>query len=579
MDIPKFLTAAEAYPLPTNADGTQMRFSYGTAGFRTVGTTLRSTVFRCGALAAIRSRVTGRACGMVITASHNPEADNGVKLVDCTGGMLPTTWEADAEVLANAPDAEAMRAVIQKLLETDEPAETLHPPPPADFAADPPAPHVFLARDTRPTGPELAAAASAGATAAGAVVTDLGLSTTPQGHFAVYAAYRGLPRTEADYYARLARGYARLCRSLQLEPSASDDKSAIFVDCANGVGAPKLARLLDAAREAGAPLPVELRNANSGGGLNEDVGADFVQKERALPKHGAFASLPANAKCVSVDGDADRLVYFYRDAKDVDDESRVRLLDGDKIATLVATFLGDALSRCGLKAKLRVGVVQTAYANGASTRYVEETLGLETMCTPTGVKHLHPAAETFDVGVYFEANGHGTALFSDAALATIAAVANDETGAVTDRVSKCSAAESLLALAETINPAVGDALSGVLVVEAVLKARRWRLADWDATYADLPSKQVKVRVRNRGVIVTADAERRAVRPEGMQAAIDAAVAACGEGSAARAFARPSGTEDVVRVYAEARTRELADALARSVARVVYAQAGGGGDEP
>ena len=53
MDIPAFLTAAEAYPPPANADGTQMRFSYGTAGFRTVGTTLRSTVFRCGALAAI----------------------------------------------------------------------------------------------------------------------------------------------------------------------------------------------------------------------------------------------------------------------------------------------------------------------------------------------------------------------------------------------------------------------------------------------------------------------------------------------------------------------------------------------
>ena len=149
MDIPAFLTAAEAYPPPANADGTQMRFSYGTAGFRTVGTTLRSTVFRCGALAAIRSRVTGRACGIVITASHNPEADNGVKLVDCTGGMLPTTWEADAEALANAPDAEAMRAVVQKLLATDEPAENLHPPPPAGLAADPPAPHVFLARDTR----------------------------------------------------------------------------------------------------------------------------------------------------------------------------------------------------------------------------------------------------------------------------------------------------------------------------------------------------------------------------------------------------------------------------------------------
>jgi phosphoacetylglucosamine mutase len=264
MDIPAFLTAAEAYPPPANADGTQMRFSYGTAGFRTVGTTLRSTVFRCGALAAIRSRVTGRACGIVITASHNPEADNGVKLVDCTGGMLPTTWEADAEALANAPDKEAMRAVIEKLLVLDEPAEKLHPPPPAGKDADPPAPHVFLARDTRPTGVELAAAASAGATAAGAAVTDLGLATTPQGHFAVYAAYRGWPNTETDYYDRLARGYATLCG---FESTTTDDENdtndTIFVDCANGVGAQKLGRLVDAVRLLKAPLSLSLRNASS----------------------------------------------------------------------------------------------------------------------------------------------------------------------------------------------------------------------------------------------------------------------------------------------------------------------------
>ena len=584
MDIPAFLTAAEAYPPPANADGTQMRFSYGTAGFRTVGTTLRSTVFRCGALAAIRSRVTGRACGIVITASHNPEADNGVKLVDCTGGMLPTTWEADAEALANAPDAEAMRAVVQKLLATDEPAENLHPPPPAGLAADPPAPHVFLARDTRPTGPELAAAARAGAAAAGAAVTDLGLSTTPQGHFAVYAAYRGWPRTEADYYARLARGYATLTRFESHEHNTTrhtHDEERIFVDCANGVGASKFARLVDATRAAGAPLRVALRNdastneAGSLNTLNKDVGADYVQKERRFPKHGGFDELPVGAKCVSVDGDADRLVYFYRDASS--DES-VRLLDGDKIAALVATRVGDLICQIGddLRRSLRVGVVQTAYANGASTRYIETALGLETTCVPTGVKHLHPAAEAYDVGVYFEANGHGTALFSDDALARIAAVAADETGTTEDARR---AAASLLALAETINPAVGDALSGVLVVEATLFAKRWRLEDWDAMYADAPSKQVKVRVRDRGVIVTADAERRAVRPEGMQAAIDAAVAACGEDSAARAFARPSGTEDVVRVYAEGRTRDIADALAREVAKIVHAHAGGLGDEP
>jgi phosphoacetylglucosamine mutase len=222
-----------------------------------------------------------------------------------------------------------------------------------------------------------------------------------------------------------------------------------------------------------------------------------------------------------------------------------------------------------------VGVVQTAYANGASTRYIEDTLGLTTTCVCTGVKHLHPAAEAFDVGVYFEANGHGTALFSDDALFKIKQCANDLNGSATSK----RAAASLLALAETINPAVGDALSGVLVVESILRAKKWGLHDWDAIYEDLPSRQIKVRVRDRSVIVTADAERHAVAPEGMQAAIELAVASFGKDQNARAFARPSGTEDVVRVYAEGRTSDIADALALAVARVVHAHAGGVGDQP
>ncbi len=63
---------------------------------------------------------------------------------------------------------------------------------------------------------------------------------------------------------------------------------------------------------------------------------------------------------------------------------------------------------------LQVGIVQTAYANGASTAYIRESLRAEVRVTPTGVKHLHAAAEEFDVGIYFEANGHGTVLFSAA---------------------------------------------------------------------------------------------------------------------------------------------------------------------
>lgn len=59
------------------------------------------------------------------------------------------------------------------------------------------------------------------------------------------------------------------------------------------------------------------------------------------------------------------------------------------------------------------GLVQTAYANGASTRYITDELKVSVACVPTGVKHLHHRAQDFDIGVYFEANGHGTVLFSN----------------------------------------------------------------------------------------------------------------------------------------------------------------------
>ena len=44
--------------------------------------------------------------------------------------------------------------------------------------------------------------------------------------------------------------------------------------------------------------------------------------------------------------------------------------------------------------------------------------------TPTGVKHLHAAAKQRDVGVYFEANGHGTVLFSDSTIQDLHQVRN-----------------------------------------------------------------------------------------------------------------------------------------------------------
>jgi phosphoacetylglucosamine mutase len=62
--------------------------------------------------------------------------------------------------------------------------------------------------------------------------------------------------------------------------------------------------------------------------------------------------------------------------------------------------------------------VQTAYANGASTEHLHKA-GVQVALALTGVKHLHAAAKAFDVGVYFEANGHGSIVFSPRLLALL----------------------------------------------------------------------------------------------------------------------------------------------------------------
>ena len=268
----------------------------------------------------------------------------------------------------------------------------------------------------------------------------------------------------------------------------------------------------------------------------------------------------------SFDGDADRIVFYFIGTTD----KQFHLLDGDKIATLVAGYLKDLVQATGVS--LNLGLVQTAYANGSSTRYITDQLQVPVACVPTGVKHLHHKAQEFDIGVYFEANGHGTAIVSDTSYSSLKKASQDSTVSEDQR----EACDLLLSVIDLINQTVGDAISDLLLVEMILAALDWDVEQWNQAYTDLPNRQLKVKVKDRSVIQTTDAERKASSPKGLQNAIDESIAKYSHG---RSFVRPSGTEDIVRVYAEADSQDAADKLANEVAVLVFKMAGGLGEEP
>ena len=132
-------------------------------------------------------------------------------------------------------------------------------------------------------------------------------------------------------------------------------------------------------------------------------------------------------------------------------------------------------------------------------------------------------------------------------------------------------------LKDCINQTIGDAISDILAIEVVLLNKNLTLEQWNQMYTDLPNRQLKLCVKDRSLIETYDAERRLLKPAQLQVEIDRLI---GESPAkSRSFVRPSGTEDVVRIYAESITQEETDLLANKVAKVTYELAGGVGPKP
>jgi phosphoacetylglucosamine mutase len=108
---------------------------------------------------------------------------------------------------------------------------------------------------------------------------------------------------------------------------------------------------------------------------------------------------------------------------------------------------------------------------------------------------------------------------------------------------------------------VGDAICNLLMIESVLLDNDFSIKQFFNLYADLPNKTLKATVQDRSAFKTTWDESRLVQPEALQQFIDGC---CEKLPNARCFVRPSGTEDILRVYVEASTPAYVTMLANWV---------------
>ncbi|SMN22954.1 similar to Saccharomyces cerevisiae YEL058W PCM1 Essential N-acetylglucosamine-phosphate mutase [Maudiozyma saulgeensis] len=531
-------------------------YTYGTAGFRDKAAVLDTVMFTTGIIASLRSMShQGKAVGVMITASHNPPMDNGVKIIEPDGSMLSQSWESLATNLANITANEnflkSIEFIKNLIISLNIDSNII--------------PSIVVGMDSRESSPRLMnCLLSTLSPIFNAKIINHNMLTTPQLHF--LTAYQNencniIPAekiTVNQYDTNFQTAFNDLLKLYEIK-NFNNCFNNLIVDCANGIGAPQFENFIKGLPQSNLIKFIN-NNYKHPDTLNNSCGADFVKTQQKLPagvNDDPSLLTDSNLYC-SFDGDADRIIFYY-----IDQTNKFHLLDGDKIATLFAKFLKKLLLLANLN-DIKLGIVQTAYANGSSTTYVSNTLNVPVSCTKTGVKHLHHEAQTaYDIGIYFEANGHGTILFSNNFYSKVQSCLE-----ITKDESITKACKTLLAFSKVINQTVGDAIADLLGVVATLLISEMKPYQWDQQYTDLPNLLSKVIVPDRNVFKTTDQERKLTSPPGLQNKMDTLINKIEMG---RAFVRASGTEDAVRIYCEGKNAEDVKKLSKDIEALIMAE--------
>lgn len=478
-------------------------YPYGTAGFRFNENIMINISHNIGrAIGALLIKKHDK-IGIMITASHNIYSDNGCKLTNGDGKMLQPQDERFLEELVNHYES----MIHCELLNRSGSAT------------------VVIGNDTRKSCDTIKHRIIEGIkeivkNRITITFVDLGLCTTPEFHSLVANPNDDIDK---DTYINDIR---HVIHKYNL------NMSNIVVDCANGVGASTLDRIFkhdDIVMCRPVLINYNIENVVK---LNNRCGSDYIMTSadyhhkmllsginESFDKNTLFRE---NTLHAAFDGDADRIVFYLYD------HATIKVITGDHISLLILRYVLGIIERRQLD--ISIALVHTGYSNGGFIKAVDDIIhnnkdhNIKRIITPTGVKNLIEAASHYDIGIYFESNGHGSVIIN-----------NDHN------------IEELSILRLLFNQIIGDAIMNLIGVTYILHHLQLSISQFSNLYKDRDSLLIKVHVKDKNIYKTTYDQTTLLEPIEIANTIDSIMKSY---PGCRSIVRASGTEDVVRLYVE-----------------------------
>lgn len=273
--------------------------SFGSAGMRYEAEIVKAVAFRIGVAAGeLAKSYSPQPIGLVVTASHNPKQDNGVKIMRSDGSMILTSEERLITTLINQKEINVgFESMVKEI-------SIAHP----DLYSNTNSGTVHVLVDNRESSTgiiELIKYFSynprLGIEQSGSSIVDHGSGTTPMLHYFVNReSLFGITKYKSNYFNTISEGFKAFITRYQCSKVLNNE---FQFDCSHGIGSDSLQVFME---KIGSLINIKPFNTNNPDQLNEECGADYIHSKLRFPK-GYKPGTPG----VSIDGDADRTIFLY----------------------------------------------------------------------------------------------------------------------------------------------------------------------------------------------------------------------------------------------------------------------------